>query len=62
LESVKFSFDKHYQYALGDYDNMEWKHNRYYNEYTDNVIKAYLPIFDAIYKSWAPRKDPSRRE
>ncbi len=62
LESVKFAFENHYVHALGDYNNQKWKHEKYYNEYVDNVIKAYLPIFDAVYKSWAPRKDPGRRE
>lgn len=62
LESVKQSFEKHYLEALGNYNMMEWRHNRYYNEYVDNLIKAYLPIFDACYKNWAPKKDPSRRE
>ncbi len=62
LDSVKYSFENHYLNSLGDYNNQKWKHEKYYKEYVDNVIKAYLPIFDTVYKSWAPRKDPGRRE
>ena len=35
---------------------------RYYNENVDNYLKAHLPYIDALYKSWAPRKDPGKRE
>ena len=39
-----------------------WRKERYYFETVDNFFKAHLPIIDALYKSWAPRKDPGRRE
>jgi hypothetical protein len=45
-----------------DYDIHKWRIERYYNEFTDNIIKAYLPIFDAVYKSYTSMKEPGRRE
>jgi hypothetical protein len=44
------------------FDPHTWRINRYYNEFVDNYIKAHLPYLDALYKSWAPRKDPGKRE
>lgn len=44
------------------YDIHSWRTNRYYNEAVDNYLKSHLPYLDALYKSWAPRKDPGKRE
>ncbi len=62
MEAIEHCFANHFDYALEGNDLHEWRKERYYNEYVDNVLKAWLPILDAIYKSWAPRKDPGRRE
>jgi hypothetical protein len=62
MEAVENTFEKHYDYAINEYDIHAWRKERYYVEYTDNVLKAWLPVLDAVYKSWAPRKDPGRRE
>lgn len=62
VEAIKYSFENHFYPVIKDFDNHKWRLQRYYNEEVDNVIKAYLPIFDGVYKSWAPRKDPRRRE
>lgn len=61
LEAVEYSFENHYLSEM-KYDHHLWRINRYYNENVDNFIKAHLPYLDALYKSWAPRKDPGKRE
>ena len=55
-ESVKVSFDTHYNSYINQFNNHKWRIDRYYNEFVDNVIKAYIPIFDAVFRSWAPQK------
>jgi len=44
------------------YPILSWRKEKYFCEQVDNFIKAHLPFLDAMYKSWAPRKDPGRRE
>lgn len=61
-EAVKISFESHFLPVINEYDVHKWRLDRYYNEFTDNVIKAYLPILDAVYKSWTSMKEPGRRE
>lgn len=60
-EAVEFCFENHYLSEM-KFDPHTWRINRYYNEYVDNYIKAHLPYLDALYKSWAPKKDPGKRE
>ena len=55
-ESVRHSFEKHFDSFINQFDNHKWRKQRYYNELVDNVLKAYAPIFDAVFKSWAPQK------
>lgn len=62
LEALTYSLEKHFGPAMGFYDAHEWRLERYYNENCDNFLKAFLPYFECIYKSWAPKKDPSSRE
>lgn len=62
VDATKYAFETHYMPIIKDNNNHNWRIERYYNEYVDNAIKAYLPILDAIYKSYAPKKDPSRKE
>ena len=47
-EAVKFSFENHFNPYLSQYSANLWRQERYYNEMVDNVMKAYLPIFDAV--------------
>jgi len=47
---------------MKSFNNHEWREKRYYNENVDNIIRAYLPLFDALYKCYAPKKDPGRKE
>ncbi|MCQ2819743.1 MAG: hypothetical protein MJ252_20960, partial [archaeon] len=62
LEAIKFSFENHYDPAIRGFEYHNWRKNRYYNERVDNYLKAYLPILDAVYKSWASRKTPSAKD
>ncbi len=48
--------------VMKNYDVHKWRIEKYYNEYVDNVIKAYLPILDALYKSYSSMKVPGRKE
>jgi hypothetical protein len=61
-ESVKHSFENHFMPFLKQYDIHSWRIDRYYNEYVDNTIKAYLPIFDAVFRSQAPQKIVGKKE
>ena len=47
---------------LKNFNHNKWRIERYYNELTDNVIKAYLPLFDAVYKSVANEKIVGRKD
>ena len=58
LEAVKMTFEKHYEPAIKGFEYHTWRKERYYNEQVDNFLKAYLPILDALYKSWAKQKGP----
>ena len=55
-ESVTYSFEKHFDSFINQFDHHKWRQQRYYNELVDNVLKAYAPIYDAVFKSWAPQK------
>jgi hypothetical protein len=61
-EAVSYTLENHFLPNMKEFDFHTWRIDRYYNEYVDNFLKAHLPILDAVYKSWAPRKDPGRRE
>lgn len=62
IDAVKYSFDNHYLREMQNYPILAWRKEKYYCEQVDNFIKAHLPYLDAMYKSWAPKKDPGRRE
>ncbi len=51
MEALEFAFNTHYYPVMNGYDNNKWRIEKYYNEYVDNFLKAYLPVLDAIYKS-----------
>ncbi len=56
FESVKFSFEKHFDAYFNQFDNHKWRIERYYNEEVDNIIKAFIPLLDAVFYSNAPQK------
>lgn len=60
LEAFDFSITKHYIPSFIVEDPQNWRLTRYYNERVDNVIKAYLPLLDGVYRSNSSRKDPSK--
>lgn len=62
VEAVNFAFENHYLEQMKEFNIQSWRMERYYNELVDNYLKAHLPFLDALYKSWAPRKDPGKRE
>lgn len=61
-DAVEYSFENHFNPYLSQYSANRWRQERYYNENVDNVIKAYLPIFDAVYKSKASQKQAGRKD
>ena len=61
-EAVKFSFENHFNPYLSQYSANLWRQERYYNEMVDNVMKAYLPIFDAVYKSKSTQKVAGKKD
>ena len=60
-EAVSYCLENHFLPNMREFESHKWRIERYYNEYVDNFLKAHLPILDAVYKSWAPRKDPGRK-
>ena len=62
LEAVKYSFENHYNNAIIGYDHHKWRKERYYNEKVDNFLKAYLPLLDGVYHSYAKQKGPRKKE
>ena len=62
LEAVKYSFENHFENAIKGYSHHKWRKERYYNEKVDNFLKAYLPLLDAVYHSWAKQKGPRKKE
>ena len=62
MEAIKYTFENHYDQAIQGFEYHTWRKERYYNERVDNYLKAYLPIFDAVYKSWASRKTPNAKD
>ena len=61
-DAVQVSFELHYTPYLSQYRANRWREERYYNENVDNVIKAYLPLFDAVYRSQASMKQVGRKD
>ena len=61
IDAIHHAFENNYMPVIKGYDIHSWRIEKYYNELVDNVLKAYYPIFNAIYKSWTPIKD-GRRE
>ena len=62
LDAINYCFETHFIPEMKKIDTHQWRISRYYNEFVDNYIKSHLPYLDALYKSWASRKDPGNRE
>ena len=61
-ESVEYSFENHYKSYINAFNNHKWRIERYYNEEVDNVLKAYIPVFDALFYTYAPQQVMSRKD
>ena len=62
LEAVQTAFENHFDYAIQGFEYHKWRQERYYNEKVDNFLRAYLPVFDALYLSWAKQKGPTKKD
>ena len=62
LEAVQTAFENHFDEAIKGFNYHKWRQERYYNEKVDNFLKTYLPIFDALYLSWAKQKGPTKKD
>ena len=62
LEAAKIAFEKHFDEAIKGFEYHSWRINRYYNEQVDNFLKSFLPIFDALYLSFAKQKGPRKKD
>ena len=62
LEAVETAFENHFDYAIKGFEYHKWRQERYYNEKVDNFLKAYLPILNAVYLSWAKQKGPTKKD
>ena len=61
-ESVQYAFDHNYNSYINTFDNHKWRKERYYNEEVDNILKAHIPIFDALFYSYSPQKIMGRKD
>ena len=62
LEATKMAFENSYDDAIKNFNYHKWRIERYYNEQVDNFLKAFLPILDAVYLSWAKKKGPRKTD
>jgi hypothetical protein len=62
FEAVKYSFENHFKNAISGYEHHNWRKERYYNEKVDNILKAFIPIFDALFYSYAPQQIMGRKD
>ena len=61
-ESVQYAFEHNYNSYINTFDNHKWRKERYYNEEVDNIIKAHIPIFDALFYSYSPQQIMGRKD
>ena len=62
VDALDYSFEHHYDYYINQFDNHKWRKERYYNEQVDNILKAFIPIFDALFYSYAPQQIMGRKD
>ena len=55
-EAVEYAFEHNYDNYLNMFDNNKWRIERYYKEENDNLIRAHMPIFDAVFYTYAPQQ------
>ena len=48
-DGVDYSFEHHYDFCINKFDNHKLRKERYYNEQDDNILKAFIPVFDALF-------------
>lgn len=60
--SIDMCFKECYLPAVSKFNSHKWRIDRYYNEYVDNVLTAFLPLLEAIFKQFAGVKVPGRKE
>ena len=61
-QAVEYAFENNYQSYLNMFDNNKWRVERYYLEENDNLIRAHMPIFDAVFYSYAPQQIIGRKD
>ena len=61
-ESVQYAFEHNYNSYINQFDNHKWRKERYYNEEVDNILKAHIPIFDALFYSYSPQQIMGRKD
>lgn len=61
-ESVQYAFEHNYNSYINTFDNHKWRKERYYNEEVDNILKAHIPIFDAVFYSYSPQQIMGRKD
>ena len=62
VDAVDYSFEHHYDFYINQFDNHKWRKERYYNEQVDNILKAFIPIFDALFYTYAPQQIMGRKD
>ena len=62
VDALDYSFEHHYDFYLNQFDNHKWRKERYYNEEVDNILKAFIPVFDALFYSYAPQQIMGRKD
>ena len=55
-DAVEYAFSHNYDSYLNMFDNNKWREERYYLEEIDDFIRAHIPIFDALFYSYAPKQ------
>ena len=61
-EAVEYAFKHNYESYLKNFDNDKWRVERYYFEIIDNFLKAHMPIFDAVFYTYAPQQIIGRKD
>ena len=61
-DAVEYAFTNNYDSYLNNFDINKWRVERYYLEEIDNFIKAHMPIFNALFYSYAPQQIIGRKD
>lgn len=52
-EAVLYAFENDYISCFETGNTHQWRIDKYYNEYVDNVLKSHFPVFEALFMSFA---------